>query len=193
MVDLIHYLRAELEPDQLSRFAVLYLGLTHNPCLTISTHILSAKMAYNSVEVIVTKSASSKHTAAKVLLAMLEISTAKLESMLTVHQDILGRAEKTKNGEATGSDMIAIEKSRPYAVALFASEKTENILPGKMQRAHDHITELTWIFRVQNAVPYIGSWVPDLPEWTAKTGGPHPRRWTHQPDVRGGSAWPLVF
>lgn len=133
MVDLIHYLRAELEPDQLSRFAVLYLGLTHNPCLTISTHILSAKMAYNSVEVIVTKSASSKNTAAKVLLAMLEISTAKLESMLTVHRDILTRAEKIKNGETVDSDMIAIEKSRPYAVALFASEKSENILPGKKQ------------------------------------------------------------
>ena len=134
VVDLIHYLRAELEPDQLSRFAVLYLGLTHNPCLTISTHILSAKMAYNSVEVIVTKSASSKHTAAKVLVAMLEISTAKLESMLTVHQDILTRTEKMKNGESVGSDMIAIEKSRPYAVALFASEKTENILPGETRR-----------------------------------------------------------
>jgi len=142
VVDLIHYLRTELEPDQLSRFAVLYLGLTHNPCLTISTHILSAKMAYNSVEVIVTKSTSSKHTAAKVLLAMLEISTTKLESMLTVHQDILARAEKTKNGEPNGSDMITIEKSRPYAVALFASEKTENILPGKTRRLRDCIAEL---------------------------------------------------
>ena len=89
-------------------------------------------MAYNSVEVIVAKSASSKNTAAKVLLAMLEISTTKLESMLTVHQDILTRAEKIKNGETVGSDMIAIEKSRPYAVALFASEKTENILPGNI-------------------------------------------------------------
>lgn len=148
VVDLIHYLRAELEPDQLSRFAVLYLGLTHNPCLTISTHILSAKMAYNSVEVIVTKSTSSKHTAAKVLLAMLEISTAKLESMLTVHQDILARAEKTKDGELTRSDMIAIEKSRPYAVALFASEKTESILPGKTRRLRDHSTEFTQNFRV---------------------------------------------
>lgn len=140
MVDLIHYLRSELEPDQLSRFAVLYLGLTHNACLTISTHILSAKMAYNSVEVIVAKSTSSKNTAAKVLLAMLEISTAKLESMLTVHQDILTRAEKTKNGETVESDMIAIEKSRPYGVAQFASEKTENILPGKMLEPTSHYT-----------------------------------------------------
>lgn len=143
MVDLIHYLRTELEPDQLSRFAVLYLGLTHNPCLTTSTHILSAKMAYNSVEVIVTKSASSKHTAAKVLLAMLEISTSKLESMLIVHQDILARAEKIKNGETVGSDMIAIEKSRPYAAALFASEKPESILQGNMGEAHNHAMELT--------------------------------------------------
>ena len=99
-------------------------------------------MAYNSVEVIVTKSTSSKHTAAKVLLAMLEISTAKLESMLTVHQDILARAEKTKNGELAGSDMITIEKSRPYAVALFASEKTENILPGETQGLPNHISGL---------------------------------------------------
>ena len=105
-------------------------------------------MAYNSVEVIVTKSASSKHTAAKVLLAMLEISTAKLESMLTVHQDIITRGEKTKNGEPPGSDMIAIEKSRPYAVALFASEKTENILPGKARDLHNHTTEFMRNLRV---------------------------------------------
>ena len=174
VVDLLHYLRAELEPDQLSRFAVLYLGLTHNPCLTISTHILSAKMAYNSVEVIVNKSASSKHTAAKVLLAMLEISTAKLESMLTVHQDITTRADKTKNSESTESDMIAIEKSRPYAVALFASEKTENILPGQTRGPHNHSMELMWGFRVQNALPDIGSWVPNLPQRVAETRGPYP-------------------
>lgn len=163
MVDLIHYLRAELEPDQLSRFAVLYLGLTHNPCLPATTHVLSAKMAYNSVEVIVAKSASSKHAAAKVLLAMLEISTAKLESMLAVHKDILARAEKAKNGKTAGSDMIAIEKSKPYGVALFASEKPENVLPGKVRGTHNHNTELRYIFRVQNALPNFGSWVQGLP------------------------------
>jgi len=120
-------------------------------------------MAYNSVEVIVTKSSSSKHTAAKVLLAMLEISTAKLESMLTVHQDITARADKTKNSEPAGSDMIAIEKSRPYAVALFASEKTENILPGQIRSPHNYSTELMRNSRVQNALPDIGSRFPDLP------------------------------
>jgi transformation/transcription domain-associated protein len=128
VVDLIHHLRSELEPAQLARFAILYLGLTHNPNLTISTHILGAKMAFNSVDIIVMK--HTKQSATRVLLAMIETSVDKLESMLLVHQELLDRTERSKNDEQDIPDMITIEKARPVSAAAFAVEKADTVFAG---------------------------------------------------------------
>lgn len=127
-MDLIHHLRSDLEPEQLARFAILYLGLTHNPNLTISTHILGAKMAFNSVEIMVAK--HTKQSAARVLLAMIETSIDKLESMLLVFQELVDRTERIRNGGKEVPDMISIEKSRPVSSAAFAVEKTETVFTG---------------------------------------------------------------
>lgn len=76
----------------------------------------------------------AKHTkqdASRVLLAMIETSVDKLESMLLVFQELVDRTERARNGEKEIPDMIAIEKSRPVSSAAFAVEKTETVFTGR--------------------------------------------------------------
>lgn len=77
----------------------------------------------------------AKHTkqhASRVLLAMIETSVDKLESMLLVFQELVDRTERARNGEKEVPDMVAIEKSRLVSSAAFAVEKTETVFTGKL-------------------------------------------------------------
>lgn len=85
-------------------------------------------MAFNSVEIMVAK--HTKQSAARVLLAMIETSIDKLESMLLVFQELVDRTERIRNGGKEVPDMISIEKSRPVSSAAFAVEKTETVFTG---------------------------------------------------------------
>lgn len=85
-------------------------------------------MAFNSVEIMVAK--HTKQGAARVLLAMIDTSVDKLETMLLVFQELVDRTERTKNGEKEVPDMVSIEKARPVSSASFAIEKTEVVFTG---------------------------------------------------------------
>jgi transformation/transcription domain-associated protein len=87
-------------------------------------------MAFNSVDIIVMK--HTKENAARVLLAMIETSVEKLESMLLVHQELVDKMERAKNSDREVPDMILIEKARPVSSAAFAVEKTETVFAGEL-------------------------------------------------------------
>ena len=79
VADLLHHLRSDLSPPQLTRVCGAFLRHFHNPYLSNQMHILSAKMIYNVIEVIVAK--ETHPAAARLLTAILEASVDKLESM----------------------------------------------------------------------------------------------------------------
>lgn len=126
--DLLHHLRNDLTPAQLTHICSVYVRRLHNPNYNNSVHILSAKMIYTFIEVIIAK--DTHQGAARMLTTLLDASVDKVESMADVHAKLVSKVEKIKRGESDTVDFTVIEKSRPVAGATYAIEKPEEVING---------------------------------------------------------------
>ncbi|KAL6299677.1 atypical/PIKK/TRRAP protein kinase [Sparassis latifolia] len=124
--DLLHHLRGDLTPAQLTRICTVYIRHLQDPFLTNHLHILSAKMIFNLVEVIVTK--DSRQGAGRILTTLLEASVDKIESLADVRVELTDKIEKAKKGESDLVDFTFIEKARPVSAAIYAIEKPEDVI-----------------------------------------------------------------
>ncbi|EGO01921.1 hypothetical protein SERLA73DRAFT_166433 [Serpula lacrymans var. lacrymans S7.3] len=124
VADLVHHLRSELTTAQLARIANVYSGLIHNPYLTSNHHTLFAKMMFNLIDVITAK--DTKQGSARVLGAMFETCVDKVDSMTSVLDELFERVEKAKNGDSDSIDFSLVQKARPVAGAVYATEKPED-------------------------------------------------------------------
>ncbi|KAH9943440.1 atypical/PIKK/TRRAP protein kinase [Epithele typhae] len=124
VADLLHHLRAELTPANLSKVFAVYVRHLHNPFLSTHTHLLSAKLIFNLVEVEVNK--DSHQNAAQVLNALLEAGVDKVDSLVSVQVEKIARGTKDKDVENDFNDFAIIEKSRPLLGPCYATEKTED-------------------------------------------------------------------
>ncbi|KAI0921097.1 hypothetical protein AcW2_006184 [Taiwanofungus camphoratus] len=124
--DLLHHLRNDLTPAQLTHICSVYVRRLHNPNYNNSVHILSAKMIYTFIEVIIAK--DTHQGAARMLTTLLDASVDKVESMADVHAKLVSKVEKIKRGESDTVDFTVIEKSRPVAGATYAIEKPEEVI-----------------------------------------------------------------
>lgn len=128
MADLLHHLRGDLTPSQITRICNLYLRHLHNPYTPNQLHVLAGKVLYNLIEVITVK--DTPQDAARLLSAILDASVDKLETMAVVVEEVMAKIEATNKGEAVPIDYPFIEKSRPVAGAVYALEKPEDVLIG---------------------------------------------------------------
>lgn len=80
---------------------------------------------FNLIEVIANK--DTHVNAARILGAMLETCVDKLDAMTAVQDEL----ENIKKGEGGGLDIVFIEKARPVASAIYATEKPEEAIHGQ--------------------------------------------------------------
>ncbi|GJE84852.1 phosphatidylinositol kinase family protein [Phanerochaete sordida] len=97
IADLLHHLRAELTPSQLTRACTSFLRHLHNPYLSNSIHMVSARMIFNMIDVVVQK--DSPQGATKLLSLLLEGCVNKLDSMSQVIREVLPKLERARRPE----------------------------------------------------------------------------------------------
>ncbi|KAH9951586.1 hypothetical protein B0H21DRAFT_818036 [Amylocystis lapponica] len=124
--DLVHHLRLDLAPPQLTRITSVYLSHLHDPYLPYQLHVLSAKMMFNLIDVFVAK--DTKQGAARMLTTLLHASVNKVESMADIQVELSEKIERIKKGEVDTADYSFIEKSRPISGATYAIDKPEDVI-----------------------------------------------------------------
>ena len=125
VADLVHHIRSDLSPHQLSRIVQVYSHLLHDPNFSGNLHMIFAKMMFTLIEVIVTK--DTHQNAARILSNMLDTCVDKLESLTAVQEEL----EKIKGGPPDQIDIAFIEKARPVSGAVYAIEKPEEAFTGQ--------------------------------------------------------------
>lgn len=128
----MHHLRTDLQPAQLSRACIAFLRHLHNPYLSNTVHIISARTLYSVAEVIISK--DTPQNASKLFSCLLDGCVDKVESMALVLKGVHAQAELAKEkGERTEETVVdhrLVEKARPIASATYAVERTEELIPG---------------------------------------------------------------
>ena len=129
VADLLHHLRADLTPANISRVFAVYVRHLHNPFLSTHTHVLSAKIIFNLLEVEIGK--DSHQNAARILNTLLEACVDKVDSLVSVQVERIARLAKDKDTENEFNDFALIEKSRPLLGPCYATERPEESIGGK--------------------------------------------------------------
>ncbi|KAI0352960.1 atypical/PIKK/TRRAP protein kinase [Trametes cingulata] len=123
VADLLHHLRAELTPTNLTRIFTVYVQHLHNPFLSTHMHVMSAKVILHLIEVEVAK--DTHQSAARTLTMLLEACVDKVDSLVSVQAERLSKVAKEKDASEF-KDFAAIEKSRPLVNPCYATEKPED-------------------------------------------------------------------
>lgn len=136
-----------------------FLRHLHNPYLSNQIHMMSARLIYNMVEMVIQK--DTQQAASKLLTVLFEGCVDKVESMALVLEEVLAKIGKSSNkadikadvntevkSEAMeskvdavegkislstsnkGADIALVEKARPIASATYAVEKPEELILG---------------------------------------------------------------
>ncbi|KAI9001012.1 atypical/PIKK/TRRAP protein kinase [Trametes punicea] len=124
VADLLHHLRYELSPANLTRILTVYVQHLHNPFLSTHMHVISAKVLLPLVESAVAK--DTHQNAARTLTMLLEACVDKVDSLVSVQVERLNRAAKEKDAPSEFKDFAVIEKSRPLVNPCYATEKPED-------------------------------------------------------------------
>lgn len=94
-----------------------------------SVHTLAAKMIFNLVETIASKETAPR---AKMFLMLMEMCVDKLDFLIDVLDEVKGRQERMKKGEPETRNIIyVVEKARPVALSIYATEKPDDVIAGK--------------------------------------------------------------
>ena len=126
VADLIHHVRADLTPAQLSRALAFYSVNLHNPNLSIAIQTMCAKIMTNLVETIQVKYEAAE--AAQILSDMLDATVAKLRALHTLHAEVLAMQAGANDSEPV--TMLSVEKARPIPSASFVFDNPEDVLKG---------------------------------------------------------------
>ncbi|KAF8655244.1 hypothetical protein AX16_003148 [Volvariella volvacea WC 439] len=125
VADLVHHIRSELTPAQLTRIVHVYSRLMHIPSWGNNLHTMFAKMMLGLTDAILTK--ETPQGAARLLQVMFETCLERLETLCVVQDEVLASAERLKAG-GTPLDTSFIEKARPVAGATFALDKPDDVI-----------------------------------------------------------------
>ncbi|KAK2466244.1 hypothetical protein APHAL10511_001886, partial [Amanita phalloides] len=126
VADMVHHLRNELSVEQITRIVQTYSRMLHNPALGNNMHLLFAKMIFGLADVVVNK--DTPQGTAQLLGAVFRTCLDRLEALSMVQDELTASMERQKMNETTVPDMILIEKARPVGGAVFAVEKSEDVL-----------------------------------------------------------------
>jgi transformation/transcription domain-associated protein len=86
-------------------------------------------MMFNLIETVVAK--DTPDDAAKVLTALMETCVDRLESLAAVLDEVQQRSERNKNEETESGNFFMVEKARPVASSVYASDDPDNVLSGE--------------------------------------------------------------
>lgn len=128
VTDLVHHLRNDLTPAQLTHIVNSYSCLIHNPALGNNLHTLFAKMMFGLADAILAK--ETPQGAAKLLTIMFESCLERLEGLAIVQEEVSGLVERQKASETSIPDIFMIEKTRPVGGATYATDKPEDTITG---------------------------------------------------------------
>ncbi|KAF8621580.1 hypothetical protein AX15_007606 [Amanita polypyramis BW_CC] len=126
VADMVHHLRNELSVEQITRIVQMYSRMLHNPALGNNMHLLFAKMIFGLADVVVNK--DTPQGTARLLNAIFRTCLERLEALSTVQDEITANLEHQKKNDPATPDMILIEKARPVGGAVFATERSEDVL-----------------------------------------------------------------
>ena len=128
VADLLHHLKLELTPANLTRVLTVYVQHMHNPYLSTHMHVMSAKMILHLVELEVVK--DTHQNATRNLMMLLEACVDKVDSLVSVQAERLSKAPKEKDAASEFKDFATIERSRPLVNPCYATEKPEDHVGG---------------------------------------------------------------
>ena len=86
-------------------------------------------MIFNVVDTIALKETQPR--AAKMFIMLMESCVDKLYSMIDVLDEVNARLERSKKQEQEEGKIYLVEKSKPVAHAIYATEKPEEIINGR--------------------------------------------------------------
>lgn len=125
-------LRSEFTAVQLSHIMYVYAGLLHDPHIPVNAQTLCAKMMFNMTEAIVGK--DTPEGAAVTVNFMMQTYSDKMRALVSMADFASSRVEKQKaSKEEEDLDISFIEKERPTAKALYATENPEEVLKGELK------------------------------------------------------------
>ncbi|KAF7789373.1 hypothetical protein EIP86_000317 [Pleurotus ostreatoroseus] len=127
IADLMHHLRSDLTTDQIQMVCAVALRYMHNPFLANQTTVLASKITFQMIDSIINK--FSQQDASRLIRGVLDSFIDKLESMVLVLSEVIGKYSKTPKPEATDfDDFVLVEKARPMAGATYAVERPEELV-----------------------------------------------------------------
>ncbi|KZT41150.1 hypothetical protein SISSUDRAFT_1059707 [Sistotremastrum suecicum HHB10207 ss-3] len=151
LADLVHHVRADLSPAQITRVVKTYSSMVHNPALGGAIQTMCAKLLMTVTDSITTK--ETQDGAATTLYSLLESDINKLRTIVTIHDEL--QSEKTKQqGGSTGSrdlSIISVEKLKPLYGAAYVFENPDDVLRGRLPfpsfTATNYLSDLRQLFR----------------------------------------------
>lgn len=126
--DFVTSLRNDMSAVQLTHLCYIFIRHLHDPRLVVPLHVLSAKIIFSTIDIILTK--DTKQGAGRILMSLLDACVDKLESIANVQAQLVGKAEKQKSGGDEFAEFSIIEKARPISGAMYAIEKPEETMHG---------------------------------------------------------------
>ncbi|KZT05505.1 atypical/PIKK/TRRAP protein kinase [Laetiporus sulphureus 93-53] len=124
--DFVTSLRNDMSAAQLTRLCHIFIRHLHDPRLVVPLHVLSAKIIFSTIDIILVK--DTKQGAGRTLTSLLDACVDKLESIANVQAQLVSKAENPKGGEETSAEFSIIEKARPISGAMYAIEKPEETM-----------------------------------------------------------------
>ena len=133
IADLMHHLRSDLTTDQIQMVCAVALRYMHNPFLANQTTVLASKITFQMIDSIINK--FSQQDASRLIRGVLDSFIDKLESMVLVLSEVIGKYSKTPKPEATDFDDFVL--ARPMAGATYAVERPEELVVGESSQSSD--------------------------------------------------------
>ncbi|CAG8506762.1 53_t:CDS:10, partial [Cetraspora pellucida] len=141
LADLVHHVRNELSPAQLSRTVYIYSRNLHDPTLAASIQTMCSKLLLNLTECIVKiPKKDGKDEARDLLIKVLDTFANKFVTLNLVFADIQRQQRRKK---AAASDSNIIEKIDDFDFEQARPINTST--PGELQ--HDAINDGRFLFR----------------------------------------------
>lgn len=128
LADMVHHVRSELPPAQLTKVVKVYSSMLHNPALTGGIQTMSAKVLVTLTDSVMAK--HSRSDAADILYDLLQSDVDRLLALHTTHSELTLYRKVMEDPEASNITYVSLEKSKPIFGAAFAFEPMEDVLKG---------------------------------------------------------------
>ena len=139
----MHHLRNELSPPQLTKACSSFLRHLHNPYLSNSMHMVSARMLYNMVDVVVQK--DDQQSAGKLLSMLLKGCIDKIESMALVLKEVTAKIERANAAKAENKGDVKADAKVDVKMDGKAETKPEPKVATKPEKEEGDVADISFV------------------------------------------------